>query len=287
MLKIGAAAIVLLTALFATTSTVARGEKESSLSVSPGTVRVGLNFAGSDVVIDGTAPAGAEVILTVDGPLNSVKMKKMGKVMGLFWMTVDQAKVQNVPSFHVVLSSKQVDELLSKEEQVKLGVDPAATSILSQARVEGASDGSPVSEEKATEFASALRDMYIKDGRYAPCVSCHSVPLEDRTAHMGAMPASNGVTRLEDGRWNTSVDLASNAPLGDYDVRAYYVKDGQVVGSDTATFSVKKVGVVEWLGSMAQDHAAAYGSMSLGILVAVGMMIGFVSRRRGIQHFKE
>jgi hypothetical protein len=104
---------------------------------------------------------------------------------------------------------------------------------------------------------------------------------------MGAMPTSNGVTRLEDGRWNTSVDLASDAPLGDYSVRAYYVKDGQVVGSDAATFSVKKVGVVDWLGSMAQNNAAAYGSMSMGILIAVGMMIGFVSRRRSIQHFKE
>jgi len=287
MRKLAAAAVVLLTALFATTSAVARGEEETSLSVSPETVQVGLNFAGSDVAIEGTAPAGTEVILTVDGPPDSVKMKKMGKVMGLFWMTVDQAEVQNVPSFHVVLSSKQVDELLSREAQVELGVDPAATFIFGEARVVDPGDESPLSEEKTTEFASALRDMYIKDGRYAPCVSCHSVPPEDRAAHMGAMPASNGVTRLEDGLWNTSVDLASDAPLGDYSVRAYYVKDGQVVGSDAATFSVRKVGVVDWLGSMAQDHAAAYGSMSLGILVAVGMMIGFVSRRRSIQHFKE
>jgi hypothetical protein len=287
MLKAGAATIVLLTALFVATSAVARGEEETSLSISPETVQVGLNFAGSDVAISGTGPAGAEIILTVDGPPDSVKMKKMGKVMGLFWMTVDQAKVQNVPSFHVVLSSKQVDELLSREDQVELGVDPAATAILSEARVVGASDESPLSEEKATEFASALRDMYIKDGRYAPCVSCHSVPFEDRTAHMNAMPASNGVACQEDGRWDTSIDLASDAALGDYSVHVYYVKDGQVVWSDAATFDVKKVGMVEWLGSMAQDHAAAYASMSLGIVIAVGMVIGYVSRRRGIQHFKE
>ena len=287
MLKLSAAAVVLLTAVFAATSTVARGEKETSLNVSPETVEVGLSFAGSDVAISGSAPAGADVILTVDGPSKSVKVKKMGKVMGLFWMAVDQAKVQNVPCFHVVLSSRQVNELLSEQEQVKLGVDPAATSILSQARVVSASDGAQVSEEKATEFASALRDMYIKDGRYAPCVSCHSVPPQERAAHMDAMPTSNSVTRLEDGRWNASVDLASDAPLGDYSVHAYYVKDGQVVGSDATTFSVRKVGVVEWLGSMAQDHAAAYASMCLGILIAAGMAIGYVSRRRGIQHFKE
>jgi hypothetical protein len=287
MLKTGAATIVLLAAIFVTTSAVARGEAETNLSISPETVQVGLNFAGSDVAISGSGPAGTEVILTVDGPPDSVKMKKMGKVMGLFWMTVDQAKVQNVPSFHVVLSSKQVDELLSREEQVELGVDPAATAILSEARVVGASNGSPLPEEKAAEFASALRDTYIKDGRYAPCVSCHSVPLEDRTAHMNAMPSSNGVTCLEDGRWDTSVNLESDAALGDYSVRVYYVEDGQVVRSDAATFTVKKVGMVEWLGSMAQDNAALYASMSLGIVIAVGMLIGYVSRRRGIQHFKE
>ncbi len=274
-------AVVLLGSLFAATPTVARADTEPGLRVSPETIGVDLDFSGTDVTIDGTTLGDAEVVLAIDGPPESVKMKKQGKVMGLLWMTVEQAEVENMPSFHVVHSSNPIDELLTREEQVRLGVDPAATFIINEARAVSTDDGSPLSEEKATEFVSALRDMYIKDGRYAPCVSCHSTEPQAGAASMGAMPASSGIIRVEDGRWDTVISLPSDTPLGDYSVQAYYVRDGQVVGSDTATFNVEKVGVVDSLGTMAEDNAPLYGAMSLGIAIVIGLTIGLVFRRGG------
>jgi hypothetical protein len=60
------------------------------------------------------------------------------------------------------------------------------------------------------------------------------------------------------------------------------VRDGQVIESGSATFTVRKVGLVDSLGSMAVDNAAAYGALGLGIIIAVGMTIGFIfPKRRG------
>ena len=276
-------AVILLAALSAATWTAAWADEEPGLSVSPETVEVGINFGGADVTISGTAGEGADVVLAVDGPVDSVKMSKKGKVLGLLWMTVEQAEVQNMPAFHVVYSSTQIDELLSREEQVRLGVDPAASDILTRAEAVDPDDESPLSEEKQAEFIAALRDKYIKDGRYAPCVSCHRAqPAEAGAAHMGAMAPSNGAIRLdEDGQWETSVSLPSDTPLGDYSVAVYYVRGGQVVDSDSTTFNVKKVGLVDSLGTMAEDNAVLYGARSLAIAIVIGLTIGFIFPRRG------
>jgi hypothetical protein len=283
MRAVAALAVILLTALLAATWSTARADQETDLHVSPEEVDVGLNFSGADVTISGTAPEDADVVLMVDGPIDSVKMMKKGKVMGVFWMTVEQAEVEGMPAFHMVLSSESIDSLLSGEEQVRLGVDPASSNILEQAEAVDPDDESPLSEEKRTEFVTGLRDKYIRDGLYTPCVSCHRVEaVPAHVADGGAATPSDGIIRVDDGGgWETSIRLHSDAPLGDYSVQAYYVRDGQEVGSDSTTFTVEKVGIVDSLGTMAEDNAVVYAAMSLAIAIAIGLTIGFVFPRRG------
>ena len=97
--------------------------------------------------------------------------------------------------------------------------------------------------------------------------------------HMSAREPSNGALRLENGQWETWVSLPPDTPLGDYTVDCYCVRDGQVVESKATTFTVRKVGLVDSLGSMAKNNGMAYGIMSLGIIIALGMTIGFIFPR--------
>jgi hypothetical protein len=277
-------AVALLISQAATWQTASAGQ-ELTASVSPSVVDVGLNFAGDDVHIYGAAPDGTDVVVTVDGPTKSVKVNKKGKALGLFWMTVERAEVQNMPAFHLVRSSGELDGILSSEEQVRLGVDPMAASVMSQARAVDPSDEAPLPEDEAAEFIGGLRDTYVRDGRYAPCVSSQSAPLDASAGPTGAAASTDHeVIDLENGQWETWVSLPWDAPLGDYTVTSYSIKAGQVVESDTATFTVKKVGLVDSLGSMAQDNGLAYGAVSLGVIIAIGMTIGFISPRRRVSH---
>ena len=278
-MRAGAAlAVILLTALIAVTWTTAWADEEPAVVVSPQTIDVGLNFSGTDVTVSGTAPEGADVVLVVDGPLDSVKMRKKGKVMGLFWMTVEQAKVEDMPTFHIVESSEPIESLLSREQQVRLGVSPESSNILDQAEAVDPKDESQLSQEKQTEFVTALRDKYIRDGRYTPWVCYH----EAEAAECDTAAPSGGIIRPDEaGHWETSISLPSDAPLGEYSVQAYYVRDDQEVGAGSTTFNVKKVGMVDSLGTMAEENAALYGAMSLAIAIAIGLAIGFVFPRRG------
>lgn len=271
-------AAALLSVLFAATATVAWADEETAVSVSPKTISIGLDFSGADVTISGTTPEEAGVVVVVDGPLDSVKMRKKGKVMGLFWMTVDQAEVEDMPAFHMVLSSEPIEHILSRELQITLGVDPETSNILDQAQAINPDDESPVSGDKQTEFVTALRDMYITEGRYTPWRCYHEAEAADCDA---AAPAGAIIRPDDEGRWETVLSLPSDAPLGDYSVQAHYVRDGEVVMSDTAAFNVEKVGAVDTLGSMAKDNAALYGAMSLAIAVVMGLAIGFVFGSRG------
>jgi hypothetical protein len=273
-----ALAAIPLAALLAATWTTARADEGSELAVSPETVEIGLNYSGADVTISGTTPEGADVVLVVEGPLDSVKMKKMGKVMGLLWMTVEQAEVEDMPAFHIVGSSEPIESLLSREQQVRLGVSPECSDILDRAAAVDPDDGSPLSEEKQTEFVTALRDKYIREGRYTPWRCYH----EARAAECDTATPSGGIIRPDDdGHWETSISLPSDAPLGEYSVEAYYIRDGQEVGAASTTFNVEKVGVVDALGTMAEDKAPLYGAMSLAIAIVMGLTIGFVFRSRG------
>ncbi len=269
---------VLVVILLSATWTTARADEGPDLVVSPDTVDIGLDFSGADVTIGGTTPDGADVVLVVEGPLDSVKMRKTGKVMGLLWMTVEQAEVEDMPAFHIVGSSQPIESLLSREQQIRLGVSPECSDILDRAKAVDPDDGSPLSEEKQTEFVTALRDKYIRDGRYTPWRCYH----EAGAAECDTAIPSGGIIRPDnEGHWETSVSLPSDAPLGEYRVEAYYVRDSQEVGAASTTFIVQKTGVVDALGSMAEDNAMVYAAMSLAIAIIIGLTIGFVFPRRG------
>ncbi len=278
MRAVVAVAAILLIALVAAGWTTAWADGEPGLVVSPETINIGLNFSGAEVTISGTTPEGADVVLVVNGPVDPVKMRKEGKVMGLFWMTVDQAEVEGMPAFHEVLSSQPVEHLLDREQQLRLGVDPESSNILDQAEAVNPNDESPLSGEKQTEFVTALRDVYITEGQYTPWRCYHETEAADCDA-----AARTGATIQPDseGHWGTSLSLPSDAPTGEYSVRAHYVKDGQVVKSDEVAFSVEKAGLVNALGSMAQDNAVLYGAMSIAIVIVAGLAIGFAFPRRG------
>jgi hypothetical protein len=272
-------AAILFATLFGAGLQAVWAEPGSTVSVKPSVVEVGLNFSGADVHIHGTAPEDTQVVLKVDGPTESVELSKKGKVLGLFWMTVDRAEVENMPAFHLVRSSDELGRILSADEQIRLGVDPASANITSQAQAVDPSDELVLSKNKEAEFVLGLRDMYIRDGRYAGCVNCPAAQPGAGAGQTDTTAPSTGGIHLVDGQWDTWVKLPSDAPLGDYSVASYWVKNGQVVSSDFQNFSVKKAGLADWLSSMAKENGATYGAMCLGIMIAAALGVGILFPR--------
>ncbi len=260
----------------------ASADSTPTISTMPGLVEVGINFAGANVLVEGRAVEGAQVIVKVSSEPAPVKLSKKGRVMGIFWMTTDTAVVQNMPSFHMIYSSQPLGTLLGKQEQVEIGADAECTSIMSQARVAGGSGrGESISPEQAREYVVALRDIYIKSRKYVPCVSCHSARANSSTAQGAGNELSEGRVSLSNDVWQVSIKLPADAPLGNYDVTAYFVRDKKVVASQSTSFIVQKTGLEQWLGAMAVHNAPVYGLVSVGLVVLAGLCIGLVFPKAG------
>lgn len=250
----------------------------TSLKIVPGLVGVGINFGGADVLVEGAAPPDAEVIVKISTQPTMVKLSKKGRVMGIFWMTTERAVVENMPAFYALYSSQPPETLLSKEDRIRTGVDAECVGIMSQARVTSDSgERDPLPAQQAQEYVVGLRDLYIKTGRYMPCsMSCHGASPTAAASRSTEKKLKRGAIDLADGGWDLRLRLPADAPLGAYDVTAYYVKGSKMVSSQSGSFSVQKVGLVETLGAMATRNAPAYGALSLVVVVLVGLGIGLV-----------
>ena len=64
------------------------------------------------------------------------------------------------------------------------------------------------------------------------------------------------------------------APPGDYLVTVYAVKDGKVVEQAESTVLVEQVGTVKALSSMAKNHGALYGLLSIMVALGAGFGVG-------------
>jgi len=252
------------------------------VKVSPSLVGVGVSFGGADVLVEGTAPPGTELVVKVSAQPEAVRLSKKGQILGIFWMTVERAQVENVPpSFFAVYASRPLESLLNKEDRSRLGLDMICTGAMGHVTVTSDSpEHAVLPPDQAEVYVAGLRDVYIKDGRYMPCTACHRPASRTGADSPWDRPGLQTVD-LKQGAWSLHVTLPADAPLGAYGVTAYYVKAGQVVGSQTASFSVAKTGLVQSLGALAADNAPLYGAVSLLAVTAVGLIVGTIFPKSG------
>lgn len=230
----------------------------------PNEVLITIGYSGSTIHFYGVAPQGSDVIIKVSSIPQQTKLSKQGKMLGAFWMTVEQANVNNLPSFYAVLSSRDVAKLLPEAKQQELGVDPGFKSFLSVATVQDAGGvAKQLTPADAQEYILGLENVKEKEDLFQ---------------------IRNGAVTVDGPDYLASLDLDAIIPLGDYEVTAYAVKNSQVIAQSSASFTVKPVGATHWLASMAVDKPVIYGIMSVAVALAAGLGVGAVFKGGGGSH---
>jgi len=225
--------------------------------VVPDRVEIGAFYRGSQVLVSGTIPAGAEAVVEVIGRETAEEVLRKGRRGGL-WMNVGELEVRGVPSLYLVMSTSP--GLLSGATRDAAWGYPALTRKMEFA--------GPVTEQEQAEF----RDQFIK--------------LKESQDLFGVFPGALTVS-LGPGDRRTvkgSFTLPTMIKPDTYRVCLSVIEQGRVVAVDPGELTVVMAGFPAMLMELARTHALLYGVLAVAIAIVTGFSMGYLFKKGGGAH---
>ena len=218
--------------------------------VSDRRIAVTAGFHGASTTLFGALPEQGDVIVTVTGPKIPVVVRRKERVMGI-WLNRTEVSFSDVPGFYWVASSRPLNEMVSAAwlESNRIGLEHLRFTI---------SNANNYSE--TTNFMNALTGLRISQGLYS-----------DAPAPVLVMGGK---------LYRADVTLPGDAPTGEYMVTTYLLKNGQLLEAQQTPLSLRKVGSMENISDIAQNHSTLYAILA----VAMALLTGWTSALLRRQH---
>jgi uncharacterized protein (TIGR02186 family) len=218
-------------------------------------------YHGSTVSVRGQADPDVDLVVKITSPEGHQMLKQKGKVGGMLWMNVGTLSFEKTPNFYEVFSTKNPEDILSREEMEKyvigysaLGKHVEITPVANE-------------DEKAKWF-----DQFVKFKEASKVYLSSSGKIES--------------TVNADGKreYYILTDWPYQAQPGDYLVTVYAVKNNKVVEQAESKVNVEQIGLVKTLATMAKNSPAIYGFLSIGVALGAGVGVSLVFRKGGGSH---
>ncbi len=232
--------------------------EEVVAGLSQSNVSITATFDGSEILIFGAVkreepipdePGPLQVVITVAGPSVPITVRRKAKWNNLIWVNTDAVEVDLAPSFYTIAASGPFREVLSEVEDLrhKISIGRAIRSV-----------GAPSDISDAESFTDALIRIRKRDRLYQE--QPYTVIVNEETL------------------FRTSVALPANLTEGDYTVRIFLTRGGQVVDLHEKVLYVQKVGLERWIYNLAHERPLIYGILSLTLAIVAGWLASAVFR---------
>jgi uncharacterized protein (TIGR02186 family) len=221
--------------------TVVAGLSQTSVSITA-------QFQGSEILVYGAVKRETpipqepplQVIVTVEGPAKTVTVRKKDRRFGI-WVNTEAVEIDRAPSFYAIATTAPLDVSLSATEDLRHRITiPRAIRAV----------GIAGEAADAPSFTEALIRISQAEGAYS---------LQE-----------SSVTLTEETLFRADIALPANLTEGDYRVRIFLTRGGQVIDSLESTIDVRKAGLERWLTNLAHNQPLIYGLLSLLIAVLAG-----------------
>ena len=218
------------------------------LGLSKDKVDITTSFDGSEILIFGAVkrevpiPQGEplEVISAVSGPSLPVTVRRKEKRFGI-WINTDVLEVDKAPSFYAIATSAPLTKALTDTEDLRhrVSIPRAIRSV-----------GAPQNITDAENFTDAVIRIRTENQLYQ--LLQEYVVVDEQTL------------------FRTAIEMPANLTEGNYVIRIFLTRGGEVVSSYDTQIDVHKVGLERWLFSLSRQQPLIYGLMSLAIAIAAG-----------------
>lgn len=210
-------------------------------------------FSGTDILVYGALDAPADVVVTISGAPSRQTVLRKERVLGL-WVTGARQTFDDVPVYYAVAATKPLAQILPAD-----GVPGVALTLaerLAAIEARGAQRRSPA---ELQSFVQGLIEAKRRDGLYPE----------------GVAP----ITVLAGRLFRAELQFPSRLPVGDYEITAYVLRDGQPVTAVSKPLIVSKAGFSAEISEWARDEAPLYGGFAIAMALLVGWVTGAVARR--------
>ena len=209
-------------------------------------------FAGTQVLLYGAAEDPAtDIAVVVRGPARDTTVRRKSRV-GPVWFNTQSLEFRAVPSFYAVAASEPLPQLAGPATLARHELGPENLRLVPV-------DAEGYGEREVDGFRQAL----IRNKRRTGLFSIDA----------------GAVTFLGDTLFRTRVVFPANVPPGDYQVQVFQFADGEVVGAQTSTLEIAKMGIEAELYEYSLNRPALYGLASILLALAAGWGANALFRR--------
>jgi uncharacterized protein (TIGR02186 family) len=214
-------------------------------------IAIPTDFTGTEVVLFGAVAEPGDIAVVVQGPPERAVVRRKARVAGI-WMNRSSMTFDNVPSFYSVATTRAIETFADERLLEREGIG------LDYLRLEPSDAGN------ATETEIGLfRDALIRAKQREEVYVVETGQVSFRQVLL----------------FRTTVSFPANVPTGQYLIRVFLIREGNVVTAQTTPLFVSKIGVGSVIFSFAQNYAAAYGLAAIVVAVLAGWLASMMFRR--------
>lgn len=226
--------------------------------VSQRDIEIAYSFTGVELLLfgailypgeGGRSRRGADIVVVVKGPTQSILVREKAKVAGI-WINAERARYRSAPSFFAVASSRPIAALVDERTRAiyELGLD---TLQLSPA--------SGLSAPDQDRFAAGLVDLKRRAGLY------YEAPQ--------AVEITDGVL------YRARITIPPRVPVGRFTAETFLIRDGRVLAAATRDIDIRKAGFERFVARAADQASFAYGLAAVALSIMLGWLAGVIARR--------
>lgn len=209
-------------------------------------------FAGTQVLLYGAAPqASGEIAIIVRGPTRDTTVRRKSRV-GPIWLNTSAVEFEAVPSFYAVAASVPLEELAGPGALARHEIGAERLRLIP-------TDATAKSLDDLDSFRAAL------------------VRNRQRVGLFSAAPGT--VSFLGETLFRTRIVFPANVAPGDYQVQVLQFADGEVVGAQSSTLEIAKMGIEADLYDFSLHRPALYALASIVLALAAGWGANAMFRR--------
>ena len=222
-------------------------------------ITVDFFYHGSTVSVRGVSDPDTDLIIKVTSDDGHQALHRKGKVGGILWMNVGELDVEHVPAVYFLHSTKNIEDILSREEMNKYVI------------------GYPALEDHVK--------MNVPDEREKNKWFNELVKFNESSKVYATTTGKISLTQKGDEQnYYILTEWPYQAPPGKYTVTVYAVKDHKVVETATSRVAVEQVGMVKAFANMAKNNGAVYGIISIFAALGAGFGVGLIFGKGGGAH---